>query len=107
MLRFSAHEAKQRFGEMLMCSGAAPVEIMKYKRRIAVVLSAEDYDALKGAKTTAKLECRDDKILCEACNDENIARGMLKALPRISGIIDAAAAARAAVKADSNEHAND
>ncbi|MCB1448916.1 MAG: type II toxin-antitoxin system prevent-host-death family antitoxin [Nitratireductor sp.] len=46
MRRFTATEAKNRFGELLELSSSEPVAISKSGRNIRVVLSVEEYDRL-------------------------------------------------------------
>ena len=53
----AAREAKLRFGELLDTAQREPVTIEKHGRRVAVVLSATEYDAL--------LEMQHDRILAE------------------------------------------
>ena len=50
MRNIAAREAKLRFGELLDTAQREPVTIEKHGRRVAVVLSAEDYDALEDIK---------------------------------------------------------
>ena len=52
MQRFSAHEAKARFGTLLDTARREPVAIEKHGRAVAVVMSKEDFDELE----TMKLE---------------------------------------------------
>jgi len=53
----AAREAKLRFGELLDTAQREPVTIDKDGRRVAVVLSATEYDAL--------VEMKRDRILAE------------------------------------------
>ena len=53
----AAREAKLRFGELLDTAQREPVTIKKHGRRVAVVLSATEYDAL--------VEMKRDRILAE------------------------------------------
>jgi len=46
MTVFAAKDAKNRFGEMIDTARRAPVDIEKNGRRVAVVMSAEEYDRL-------------------------------------------------------------
>lgn len=50
MSTIAAREAKTRFGEMLDAAQREPVIIEKHGRRVAVVLSASEYDALLDMK---------------------------------------------------------
>ena len=57
MSTIAAREAKLRFGELLDTAQREPVTIEKHGRRVAVVLSAAEYDALTAMKR--------DRILAE------------------------------------------
>jgi prevent-host-death family protein len=46
MVRLSALAAKTRFGEALDLALQGPVEIEKHGRRVAVLVSAREYDRL-------------------------------------------------------------
>lgn len=50
MSTIAAREAKTRFGELLDTAQREPVIIEKHGRRVAVVLSATEYDALLDMK---------------------------------------------------------
>ena len=50
MSTIAAREAKLRFGELLDTAQREPVTIEKHGRRVAVVLSAAEYDALVAMK---------------------------------------------------------
>lgn len=50
MDRMAAREAKNRFGELLDMAQRHPVVIEKHGRRVAVMVSAEDYDQLEVMK---------------------------------------------------------
>ncbi len=56
MRRFTAAEAKNRFGELLDSAQRGPVTIEKHGRPAAVILSADDYEALSALKLTALRE---------------------------------------------------
>ena len=47
MQRFSAHDAKARFGALLDTARREPVTIEKHGRAVAVILSKEDFDAIE------------------------------------------------------------
>ena len=49
MRQFSATEAKQRLAELLDAAQRGPVVIRRQKRKVAVVMSPEQYDRLRGA----------------------------------------------------------
>lgn len=57
MTTIAAREAKTRFGELLDTAQREPVTIEKHGRRVAVVLSASEYDAL--------VQMKRDRILAE------------------------------------------
>ena len=50
MQRFSAHDAKARFGKLLDAARREPVTIEKHGRAVAVVMSKEDYDDVEAMK---------------------------------------------------------
>ncbi len=50
MQRFSAHEAKARFGTLLDTARREPVAIEKHGRAVAVVLSKEEFDDIEAMK---------------------------------------------------------
>jgi prevent-host-death family protein len=47
MLNFDAKEAKQSFGRLLDSARRAPVTIRKHGRKVAVMLSHEEFEALE------------------------------------------------------------
>ena len=49
MRQFSATEAKQRLAELLDAAQREPVVIRRQKRDVAVVMSPQEYDRLRGA----------------------------------------------------------
>ena len=53
MRRFTAAEAKNRFGELLDSAQRGPVTIEKHGRPAAVMLSHDEYEALSAFKLTA------------------------------------------------------
>jgi prevent-host-death family protein len=80
----SATDAKQRFAALLDAAQREPVRIRRQKRDVAVLLSAEEYDRIRGAN----IEELDR--LCERVSRRAAVRGMtdeiladlLKADPR-------------------------
>jgi prevent-host-death family protein len=50
MTRYSAADAKNRFGEMLNAAQRAPVVIEKHGRPVGVVMSQEDFEDFQAAK---------------------------------------------------------
>jgi prevent-host-death family protein len=55
MRQFSATEAKQRLAELLDAAQREPVVIRRQKRDVAVVMSPQEYDRLRGLNV-AELE---------------------------------------------------
>jgi antitoxin Phd len=53
MRYFSATQAKQAFGTALDAAQREPVVIRKQNRDVAVLLSAEEYDKLRGLRIAA------------------------------------------------------
>lgn len=53
MRRFTAAEAKNRFGELLDSAQRGPVSIEKHGRPAAVILSADEYESLSALRLTA------------------------------------------------------
>lgn len=51
MKRFSATDAKNRFGELMEQSGNEPVAIQKNGRDVRIVLAAEEYERLVSASS--------------------------------------------------------
>ncbi len=47
MRSFTANEAKTRFGELLDRVQREPVQVMRHNRVVGVMVSAEDYDAMR------------------------------------------------------------
>jgi prevent-host-death family protein len=47
MLTMSANEAKTRFGELLDRAQREPVQVARHNRIVGVVVSAEDYAAMR------------------------------------------------------------
>jgi len=48
MLKFTADEAKTRFGEILDNAQREPVSVMEQDRLVGVVVSARDFEAMRG-----------------------------------------------------------
>lgn len=44
---FSANEAKTRFGEFLDLAQREPVRVMRHERTVGVMVSAQDYEAMR------------------------------------------------------------
>lgn len=47
MQTFTANEAKTRFGEFLDRAQREPVRVMRHNRVVGVMISAEDYEAMR------------------------------------------------------------
>lgn len=47
MQTFTANEAKNRFGELLDRVQRAPVQVTRHNRVVGVMVSAEDYEAMR------------------------------------------------------------
>ncbi|MEG3131793.1 type II toxin-antitoxin system Phd/YefM family antitoxin [Pantoea cypripedii] len=58
METITAQVAKTQFGELLMKAQREPVEISKHGKRVAVVMSAEEYDQIE----TLKLQMLREKL---------------------------------------------
>ena len=50
MEKLTANEAKSQFGELLLKAQRNPVQISKNGKAVAVVMSAEDFEALEAMK---------------------------------------------------------
>ena len=50
MQKFSAHDAKARFGALIDAARREPVTIEKHGRAVAVVLSKEEFDDIQAMK---------------------------------------------------------
>lgn len=47
MQTYTANEAKTRFGEFLDRAQRGPVRVMRHDRAVGVMVSAEDYEAMR------------------------------------------------------------
>lgn len=47
MQTFTANEAKTRFGEFIDCAQREPVRVMRHDRVVGVMVSAQDYEAMR------------------------------------------------------------
>lgn len=47
MQTMTANEAKTHFGELLNRAQREPVQVMRHKRIVGVMVSAQDYDAMR------------------------------------------------------------
>ena len=88
MLRVSAHEAKQNFGDVLARAQGGPVEIMKYRRRVAVILSTEFFDQLEALKFVEMRRELSNLLACVNNMDGSTADNMIDALPAILRAIE-------------------
>jgi antitoxin Phd len=70
MKSISASEAKQRFAALLDAAQREPVRIRRQNRDVAVILSAEEYERVRGAQV--------DELdrLCERVSEQAAARGL-------------------------------
>ncbi len=50
MQKFSAHDAKARFGQLMDAARRAPVTIEKHGRAVAVVISKEEFDDIEAMR---------------------------------------------------------
>ena len=70
MKTVSATEAKQRFAAIIDAAQREPVHVRRQKRDVAVILSAEEYDRIRGAN----IEELDR--LCERVSRQAAERGL-------------------------------
>jgi len=70
MKRVSATEAKQRFAALIDAAQREPVVIRRQNRDVAVIVSAEEYERVRGAQI--------DELdrLCERVSEQASARGL-------------------------------
>jgi prevent-host-death family protein len=70
MKNVSATEAKQRLAALLDAAQREPVVIRRRNRDVAVIISAEEYDRIRGVKV--------DELdrLCERVSNQAAARGL-------------------------------
>jgi prevent-host-death family protein len=70
MKSVSATEAKQRFAALIDAAQREPVVIRRQNRDVAVIVSAEEYERVRGAQV--------DELdrLCERVSKEAAARGL-------------------------------
>ncbi|HAT4404574.1 TPA: type II toxin-antitoxin system Phd/YefM family antitoxin [Citrobacter freundii] len=64
-----AQQAKNQFGDLLMKVQREPVEISKHGKRVAVVISPEEYDQFKQLKLQ-RLKAVLTESITQADNDE-------------------------------------
>jgi antitoxin Phd len=70
MRTVSATDAKQRLAALLDAAQREPVLIRRQNRDVAVIMSAEEYDRIRGVNT-AELN-----RLCERVSEQAAARGL-------------------------------
>jgi prevent-host-death family protein len=70
MKSVSATEAKQRFAAVIDAAQREPVVIRRQKRDVAVIVSAEEYDRIRGNKVD------DLDRLCQRVSEQAAARGL-------------------------------
>lgn len=70
MQTVSATDAKQRFAALLDAAQREPIVIRRQNRDVAVVISAEEYERIRGANA-AELD-----RLCQRVSEQAAARGL-------------------------------
>ena len=80
MQKVTSNTAKQNFGAVLKMVEDAPVEIVKYRTRTAVILSADAYDALQRIRQKYHHQ-NIERIIKNLENGGEIADAMLLELP--------------------------
>ena len=70
MKSVSATEAKQRFAAIIDAAQREPVRVRRQKRDVAVILSAEEYDRIRGANV------EELDRLCERVSRQAAERGL-------------------------------
>lgn len=63
MLTFTANEAKTRFGEFLDRVQRGPVRVMRHDRVVGVMVSAEDYEAMRAYYADRLLKTMDETAI--------------------------------------------
>lgn len=63
MLTFTANEAKTRFGEFLDRVQREPVRVMRHDRVVGVMVSAEDYEAMRAYYADRLLKTMDETAM--------------------------------------------
>lgn len=81
MKHVSATEAKQRFAAVLDAAQREPVTIRRQNREVAVVLSTQEYDRLRG------LNVQEFENFCDAIAERARSRGLTDR--RLSALLDA------------------
>jgi prevent-host-death family protein len=66
MQTFTANEAKTRFGEFLDRAQREPVRVMRHDRVVGVMVSAEDYEAMRAFYADRLLKTMDDTAAAAA-----------------------------------------
>jgi prevent-host-death family protein len=70
MKTVTATDAKQRFAAMIDAAQREPVRIRRQKRDVAVIMSAEEYDRIRGVQN------EELDRLCEQVSKQAAARGL-------------------------------
>lgn len=70
MKSVSATEAKQRFAALIDAAQREPVVIRRQNRDVAVIVSAEEYERVRGAQV------EELDRLCERVSEQAAARGL-------------------------------
>ncbi|MBE7423537.1 MAG: type II toxin-antitoxin system Phd/YefM family antitoxin [Zoogloeaceae bacterium] len=63
MLTYTANEAKTRFGEFLDRVQRGPVRVMRHDRVVGVMVSAEDYEAMRAYYADRLLKTMDETAI--------------------------------------------
>lgn len=63
MLTYTANEAKTRFGEFIDRAQREPVRVMRHDRVVGVMVSAEDYEAMRAYYADRLLKTMDETAL--------------------------------------------
>jgi prevent-host-death family protein len=63
MLTYTANEAKTRFGEFIDRAQREPVRVMRHDRVVGVMVSAEDYEAMRAYYADRLLKTMDETAM--------------------------------------------
>ena len=79
MVEISATDAKNKFGKLLEMARKEPVRIQKNGRDVAVMVSAEDFDAMAERSASAKVRPIVEKLMARSIERR---RSLYEALAR-------------------------